>query len=153
MRESFAYWGAGGVDAYLANNTGTPFDYDDVVETGDVNDFASRITATVAWNATGTNEENLEKIITQKWIAAYTNSIEAWVDHRRTGYPKLPYNYKNDSNSDFGIVPADEFMKRMVFPVGEKNSNASGYASGVSALGGADEINTRLWWDTPGGNF
>ena len=86
--------------------------------------------------STGTNEENLEKIITQKWIAAYTNSIEAWVDHRRTGYPKLPYNYKNDSNSDFGIVPADEFMKRMVFPVGEKNNNASGYASGVSALGG-----------------
>ena len=153
VRESFAYWGAGGVDAYLANNTGTPLDYDDVVETGDVNDFASRITATVAWNPTGTNEENLEKIITQKWIAAYTNSIEAWVDHRRTGYPKLPYNYKNDSNSDFGIVPADEFMKRMVFPVGEKNNNASGYASGVSALGGPDEINTRLWWDKPGGNF
>ena len=44
-------------------------------------------------------------------------------------------------------------MKRMVFPVGEKNNNASGYASGVSALGGPDEINTRLWWDKAGGNF
>jgi hypothetical protein len=153
VKQSFAFWGAGGVDAYLANNTGTPFDYDDVVESGDVNDFVSRITATVAWDEAGTNEEKLEKIITQKWIAAYTNSIEAWVDHRRTGYPKLPYLYKNDSNSDFGVIAADDFMKRMVFPVPERTSNPSGYASGVSALGGPDEIGTRLWWDTGGANF
>ncbi len=153
VKQSFQFWGAGGVDAYLANNTSTPFDYDDVVETGDVNDFTSRITATVAWNEAGSNEEKLEKIITQKWIAAYTNSIEAWVDHRRTGYPKLPYNYQNDSNSDFGVIADDDFMKRMVFPVGEKTSNPSGYSSGVSALGGPDEIGTRLWWDTGGSNF
>lgn len=154
VKQSFAFWGAGGVDAYLANNTGTPFDYDDVVESGDVNDFVSRITATVAWDEAGTNEEKLEKIITQKWIAAYTNSIEAWVDHRRTGYPKLPYNYLNYSNSDFGIIADDDFMKRMVFPVAEKTNNPSGYASGVSALGsGGDLISTRLWWDTGGANF
>jgi hypothetical protein len=153
VNQSFAFWGAGSPAGYLANNTGTPLDYDDVVETGDVNDFVSRITATVAWDEAGTNEEKLEKIITQKWIAAYTNSIEAWVDHRRTGYPKLPYLYKNDSNSDFGVIAADDFMKRMVFPVGERTSNASGYASGVSALGGPDEIGTRLWWDTGGPNF
>ncbi|MDC3238870.1 SusD/RagB family nutrient-binding outer membrane lipoprotein [Flavobacteriaceae bacterium] len=153
VKQSFAYWGAGGVDAYLANNTDTPFDYDDVVETGDVNDFVSRITATVAWNEAGTNEEKLEKIITQKWIAAYTNSIEAWVDHRRTGYPKLPYNYKNDSNSDFGVIAADDFMKRMVFPVPEKTNNPSGYSDAVSKLGGADEIGTRLYWDTGASNF
>ena len=153
VKQSFAYWGAGGVDAYLANSTGTPLDYDDVVETGDVNDFTSRITSTVAWNAAGSNEDKLEKIITQKWIAAYTNSIEAWVDHRRTGYPKLPYNYKNDSNSDFGIIAADDFMKRMVFPIPEKTNNPSGYADAVSKLGGADEIGTRLYWDTGASNF
>ena len=153
VAESFAYWGAGGVDAYLANNTGTPLDYDDVVETGDVNDFVSRITATVAWNEAGTNEEKLEKIITQKWIAGYTNSIEPWVDHRRTGYPKLPYNYKNDSNSTLGIIADDDFMKRLPFPAKEQTNNASGYASGVSALDGEDKISTRLWWDTGGSNF
>jgi len=37
--------------------------------------------------------------------------------------------------------------------VGERSSNPSGYASGVSALGGPDEIGTRLWWDTGGANF
>jgi hypothetical protein len=153
VRESFGYWGAGGVDAYLANNTGTPLDYDDVVEEGAINDFTSRITATVAWDEAGTNEEKLEKIMTQKWIAGYTNAIEPWADFRRTGYPKLPYNYQNDSNSDFGVIADDDFIKRMVFPVGERTSNASGYASGVSALGGPDEIGTRLWWDTGGSNF
>jgi len=153
VKQSFAFWGAGGVDAYLANNSGTPFDYDDIVETGAVNDFTSRITATVAWNEAGTNEEKLEKIITQKWIAGFTNSVEPWADHRRTGYPKLPYNYKNDSSATFGIIAADDFMKRLPFPSKEQTNNASGYASGVSALGGEDKISTRLWWDTGGSNF
>ena len=31
-----------------------------------------------------------EKDYDSKWIAAVHNSIEIWVDHRRTGYPKLP---------------------------------------------------------------
>ena len=140
-------------EAKVTINSGTPFDYDDVVEKGAVNDFVSRISATVAWNEAGSNEEKLEKIITQKWIAAYTNSIEAWVDHRRTGYPKLPYNYQNDSNSDFGVIADDDFMKRMVFPVGERTSNAKGYTDAVSKLGGPDEIGTRLYWDTGGSNF
>ena len=34
-------------------------------------------------------EENLERIITQKWIALFPNGIESWSEHRRTGYPKL----------------------------------------------------------------
>jgi hypothetical protein len=153
ITESFQYWGVGGVDTYLANNTGIPLDYDDVVEVGNVNDFVSRITATVAWDENGSNEEKLEKTITQKWIAAFTNSVEAWVDHRRTGYPKLPYNYKNDSSSEFGIIGDDEFLKRMVFPLNEVDSNPSGYQSGVNALDGPDEISTRLWWDTGGSNF
>lgn len=31
----------------------------------------------------------LEQIITQKWIASWTASEEAWFDYRRTGYPDL----------------------------------------------------------------
>lgn len=153
VKASFAFWGAGGVDAYLANNTGVPLDYDDIVETGAVNDFTTRITATVAWDETATNEEKLEKIITQKWIAGFTNSVEPWADFRRTGYPKLPYNYKNDSNATLGIIAADDFMKRLPFPSKEQTNNASGYASGVSALGGEDKISTSLYFDTGGPNF
>jgi len=38
----------------------------------------------------GSQEENLEKIITQKYISLFGNGIEQWNDWRRTGYPVLP---------------------------------------------------------------
>ena len=150
---SFEYWGVSGADAYLADNSKTPLDYDDTTVEGPINDFTSRITATVAWDEAGSNEEKLEKIMTQKWIAAYGNTIEAWVDHRRTGYPKLPYNYQNSSKADTGIIPADGFIKRMLFNQNERTNNPSGYAGAVQALGGEDLVSTRLYWDIEGPNF
>jgi len=38
----------------------------------------------------GSQEENLEKIITQKYISLFGNGLEQWNDWRRTGYPVLP---------------------------------------------------------------
>lgn len=153
VNASFEDWGAGGAAAYLANDTGLPIDYDDPKATGAVNDFVNRITSTVAWDAAGTNEEKLEKIITQKWIDGYTNSIEAWVDHRRTDYPKLPFNYKNDSSADWGIIPPDDFLRRQVFVTSQRENNSASVAEATGFLGGADEIGTRLWWDVEGPNF
>jgi len=153
VKLSFEDWGAGGVGTYLANNTGTPIDYDDPKAEGEVNDFVSRITNTVAWDDTASKESKLEKIITQKWIDSYTNSIEAWVDHRRTGYPKLPYNYKNDSNADWGVIAPDDFLKRLIFVNSERENNSASIQEATGFLGGPDEIGTRLWWDTGGPNF
>ncbi|PKA99993.1 SusD/RagB-like outer membrane lipoprotein [Flavobacteriaceae bacterium MAR_2009_75] len=153
VKASFELWGAGGADAYLADNTSQPIDYDDPVYEGAINDFTNRITNTIAWDEAADNETKLEKIITQKWIAAYTNEMEAWVDFRRTGYPKLPLVYFNASNADWGIVPGDEWIKRMPFPNSERENNPASVADGVSKLGGPDEINTRLWWDTGAPNF
>ena len=150
---SFEDWGAGGAAGYIADNASLPIDYDDPKAAGAVNDFINRITSTVAWNEAGTNEEKLEKIITQKWIDGYTNSIEAWVDHRRTDYPKLPFNYQNDSNADWGVIPADGFLRRQVFVQSQRENNAASVAEATGFLGGPDEIGTRLWWDTGGPNF
>jgi hypothetical protein len=154
VRESFAEWGAGGVDAYLQQDDSlTPWDYNDPKAAGDINDFVSRIEIGVKWNEADDKELKLEKIMTQKWIAAVHNTIEIWVDHRRTGYPKLPYNYKNDSNSDWGVIPPNDFLRRMPFVNGERNNNPQGVADATAKLGGPDEIGTRLWWDTGGPNF
>jgi len=38
----------------------------------------------------GSQQQNLEKIITQKYISLYGNGLEQWNDWRRTGYPVLP---------------------------------------------------------------
>ena len=37
----------------------------------------------------GSEEENLEKIMTQKYISLYGNGVEQWNDYRRTGFPVL----------------------------------------------------------------
>ena len=148
---SFADWGAGGVDTYLADNTSKPLNYIDPADPR--NNFTTRSTITVAWNEGDSNELKLEKIITQKYLNTFTNTLEAWVDFRRTGYPKIPHVAKNDSSPDWGVVPADEWIKRMPFVNGERTGNAAAVADATSKLGGPDGINTRLWWDVVGPNF
>ncbi|MEI7516765.1 MAG: SusD/RagB family nutrient-binding outer membrane lipoprotein [Betaproteobacteria bacterium] len=146
VRLSFANWGAGGVDAYLADATSKPIDYVDPKDAR--NNFTASSTITVAWNAGDSNELKLEKIITQKWINNFTNALESWTDFRRTGYPKIPHVAKNDSSPDWGVIPADQWIKRMPFTNGERTGNAAAVADAASKLGGADLISTRLWWDT-----
>lgn len=153
VRASFAEWGAAGVDDYLADATSTPIDYIDPVYGDGVNDFVSRSTVTVAWDEAATNEEKLEKIITQKWIAGFTNPNEPWADFRRTGYPKLPLVYQNDSNPDWGVIPDDEWIKRMPFVNSERDGNTQGVAGAVATMKGEDLISTRLWFDTGNSNF
>ncbi len=151
VKLSFQNWGAGGVDAYLADDTSTPMNYVDPKDPR--NSYTTRSTITVKWNDADSKELKLEKIITQKWIDAFTNANEVWCDHRRTGYPKLHFVPKNDSNADWGVIPADGFPYRFPFVTAERNSNAAGVADATTKLGGADLISTPLWWDVEGPNF
>ncbi|MFT5884774.1 MAG: hypothetical protein ACI9IP_001231 [Arcticibacterium sp.] len=153
VRASFQLWGAGGVDAYLADNESLPIDYVDPKAPVGVNAFKNEITNTVAWDEAASKERKLEKIITQKWIACFTNEMESWMDHRRTGYPKLPPIYQNSSNADWGSIPKGEILRRMPFVNAERNGNPEGVADATAKLKGPDEIGTRLWWDTGGSNF
>ena len=151
IKLSFADWGAGGVDSYITNSSNKPLNYIDPADAR--NNFTALSTITVAWNDGDSNELKLEKIITQKYLNTFTNTLEAWVDFRRTGYPKIPHVAKNDSSPDWGVVPADQWIKRMPFVNGERTGNAAAVADAASKLGGADNIATRLWWDTGGPNF
>ena len=47
------------------------------------------ITTTPDFDDAANQEEQLEKIITQKWIACWPEGMEAWTEQRRTGHPKL----------------------------------------------------------------
>ncbi|AHF16234.1 SusD/RagB family nutrient-binding outer membrane lipoprotein [Niabella soli] len=153
VRLSFADWGASGVDAYLADATSKPVNYVDPIDPR--NSFTTASTITVAWNAADNNELKLEKILTQKYLAAFTQTLEAWVDFRRTGYPKIPHVAKNDSGPDWGVIPADQWIKRMPFVNAERTGNTAAVTDAVTKMGtGAkDDIATRLWWDTGGPNF
>jgi Susd and RagB outer membrane lipoprotein len=156
IRLSFADWGGANVDTYIADATSKPIDYidptkyvDKVVKP-DINNFTASSTITVAWNEGDSNELKLEKIMTQKWLNNFTNSLESWVDFRRTGYPKIPHVAKNDSSPDWGVIPADQWIKRMPFVNAERTGNTTAVADAVAKMGpGAkDDIATRLWWDT-----
>ncbi|MBW7890621.1 MAG: SusD/RagB family nutrient-binding outer membrane lipoprotein [Chitinophagaceae bacterium] len=148
VKLSFQDWGASGADAYLANSTGKPLNYVDPADAR--NSFTQPSTVTVAWNDADNNELKLEKILTQKYLNTFTNTLEAWVDFRRTGYPKIPHVAKNDSSPDWGVIPPDQWIKRMPFVNAERTGNTDAVADAVSKMGpGAkDDIATRLWWDT-----
>ena len=145
---SFQQHGASGAAAYIADNTSTPADYVDPVNAS--NSIAAMSTITIAWDAAATNEEKLEKIITQKWIAMFPEGQEAWSEYRRTGYPKI---FPVVSNQSGGVVDTDIQIRRIPFVDSEKSTNATGVTGAVSLLGGADNAGTRLWWDTGAPNF
>ena len=95
----------------------------------------------------GTDEQKLEKIMIQKWIAMYPNGQEAWTEWRRTGYPKLN---PIDGQSADPSVTKDRGIRRMVYPQSFRQSSedAANYAEAVSLLKDAEDTPTsRLWWD------
>ena len=145
---SFEQHGAAGSGAYMADNTSTPADYVDPVNAS--NNVTALSSITVSWNAGGTNEENLERIITQKWIAMFPEGQEAWSEFRRTGYPKI---FPVVSNQSGGVVDTDIQIRRIPFVDSELSTNPNGVVGAVTQLGGADNAGTRLWWDTGGSNF
>ena len=126
----------------------TPADWADPV----VSEFDAVAASTVSpcWDDAKTDEERLEKIITQKWIAGFPEGKNAWAEYRRTGYPKLFPVLKNDSQ---GEVSTSEGVRRLPFTLSEQMNNLEGYMNAVDMLGGEDNASTRIFWDVDGSNF
>ena len=140
---SFEQWGAGSADAYLADATSVPQPYVDPLGiysySGTVPDV------TILYDETADFEANLERIITQKWIANFPLGNEAWADFRRTGYPRLmpvPVN-KNTTQ-----VPAGTFPRRLTYPQEEYRENGSNVSAVLGDLSPASDLmSSRVWWD------
>ncbi|MBK0368934.1 RagB/SusD family nutrient uptake outer membrane protein [Flavobacterium agrisoli] len=143
---SFEQNGVSGAAAYSADNTKKALDYVDPLFPANNTPAVSKVT--VAWGTT--NEENLEKIITQKWIATYPDGQEAWSEFRRTGYPKL---FRIANNKSGGVISTELGVRRLPFAQTEVANNPKGVESGVAVLGGPDNGATRLWWDVNKANF
>lgn len=131
--------------AYAADNTAKPEAYTDPVSS---NSASAPSTVTVKWAAgtdAATDELNLEKIITQKWIAMFPLGLEAWAEYRRTGYPRLFPAVENKSG---GSVDSKLGARRLNYPADEYQENRSNVEKAVSEyLSGPDNMGTRLWWD------
>jgi hypothetical protein len=137
---------------YIADNESMAADYVDPFNA--INNISGANNVTIQWTDAVSNEEKLQKIITQKWIAMFPEGQEAWSEFRRTGYPKLfPVANNFSSSNNGGVIPAGEFIKRLTFTQDERNSNKEAVEKAVTLLNGEDKINTRVWWDVAKGNF
>ncbi|MGJ5641708.1 RagB/SusD family nutrient uptake outer membrane protein [Formosa sp. S-31] len=148
VRASFAQFGAGGVEAYLADSTSSPNDFVDALNPA--NNFVYPSNVTIAFNDAGSKEEQLEQIITQKWIAMFPDGQEAWSEFRRTGYPRVFPVVVNNSG---GEIDTETQIRRINFVDVEKNTNGANVDTAIGMLKGPDNGGTRLWWDTGASNF
>lgn len=139
----------GSLNAY--KNLEQPVNYISRDPMGDGPDWPSVTTIGVKWNEGDDQETKLEKIITQKYIALFPLSTEAWAELRRTGYPKL-FPVLNTDDGD-GSIEQGDMIRRIPWVPTDPIAVSMVEASGIPALGGPDEQATRLWWDVEGPNF
>lgn len=137
------------VDEYMQRET--PVDYVSIDPIGDGEPWPSVTTIGVKWNEAESKETKLEKIITQKYIALFPLSTEAWTEMRRTGYPKM-FAVLNTDDGDGSIQPG-EMIRRIPWVPSDPQVKALIDSTGIPALGGADLQATRLWWDVDVDNF
>ncbi len=126
----------------------------------------------VKYDKSASQEKQLEQIITQKYIANYPLSLEAWCDFRRTGYPVMLPIVDGDSGDGSmppagwkpkeGVIAPDRYTHRIPFvktgsvALNDINTTAKPalQAEDTSMFGGADLQATHIWWDVAGkGNF
>ena len=81
----------------------------------------------------------LPQIITQKWIALFTQGFEAWSEWRRTGYPNL-------TPAANAVTSPVQIPRRVIYPQSEQSFNNSNLQAAITAQGG-DNLEKRLWID------
>ena len=105
---------------------------------------------TVSFNHTsGTHNTQLEKIITQKYIANFPdNGWEAFNDYRRLAMPALIPFVSPDPAAvvEVGSTTWKGSIRRLIYPATEQIVNAANYKEVVARIG-SDKTTTRIWWD------
>lgn len=143
---SFKDWGSTMRTDYLTNEIYLPAEYIDQVASNHIRKGDSKLSViTIPWKEKDGFEKNLERIITQKWIAMFPDGQEAWTEFRRTHYPKVFPVMVNNSG---GTINTATQVRRITFPQSEYDNNEMEVTKAVSLLdGGLDTGGTKLWWD------
>jgi hypothetical protein len=135
---------SGEAETYYLNGIEASFDYyESRLEVGGYEEIAAVIQPDAAYYTqpsvaySGTTEEKLAKIGTQKWIALFNSGMEGWFDWRRTGYPAV-------TPGPGAVIPT--VPVRFQYPSSVQALNLESYQAAV-ARQGEDMITTRVWWD------
>lgn len=146
------------LDDYMNVTKAKAYTYVD--PTGNTDDMPSVTKIPVKWDNALSNEEKLEMIITQKYIASFPYSYESLVDLRRTGYPRL-FPVLNPEDGDGSLTMGDNadycsgknIIRRIPWFSDDPQTKEDLDNTGLPALGGPDQQGTRLWWDVNEPNF
>jgi Starch-binding associating with outer membrane len=90
-----------------------------------------------------------DAIGSQKWIAMYTQGIQAWLERLRLDFED-PY-----TGEDIFVAPAAGSRDpnvtlvpfRMTYPVTEASLNGANYQEAVKSIGGTNSKGVKAWWD------
>ena len=100
-------------------------------------DDAAYVAANSDLQSLATQDEQLEQIMTQKYIALYSHGLESWTDFRRTGYPAItPVPGGNNAFNLNGEVP-----RRLPYPQTEIDLNADNVPIN------SPDFQNPFWWD------
>lgn len=138
IKLSFEQWGVGGAEGYLSDSQSVPAEYVNYILSTE--SCAAPSTITIAWANDG---KELQRIITQKYIAGFPQGHEAWCDYRRTGYPDFQPVCSGKVASAYANM---KVANRMKFSVAESRNNAANLAEAITFLNGSDDYSTKLWW-------
>jgi Starch-binding associating with outer membrane len=100
-----------------------------------------------SYPTSGTFEQKLEAIITQKWAASFPgNGFEAFFEKNRTGYPTTSLVAQSNTGYISGQIAYSVtgttgglFPRRFAYPLSERNANPNAPA--------LVPITTPVWWD------
>lgn len=91
-----------------------------------------------------TNEQKLEAIITQKYIALnLITADEGWNEYRRTGYPRsnpAGNGFTNIASNKSNSTRPDKLPTRVLYPSSEQSYNASNYKP-------INQFSDLVFWD------
>jgi hypothetical protein len=107
------------------------------------------------FNSTGTLDQKIEQIATQKWVSLLGDDYEVYSDWRRVKYPVFNYaNWKSTSGtlvSYPGNVTAGKMWRRFSLPLDERNVNTANYNEAIKRQNFSEEtvdlLQGRMWWD------
>ena len=143
VRLSFDEFKVEGADAYLSDNTSIPAEYVDNLQPAagsTSNNHEAMSDITIKWADDG---RELERILTQKWIALFLDPLNGWSDFRRTGYPAIFQSARSDDSS----CDVTRGQRRLRFPQSEYQNNPDNVNAAVSMLSNGQDTNgTDLWW-------
>ncbi len=93
------------------------------------------------------SEKQYEQIMTQKWLALFPISFEAFAEYRRTRLPKI-YAKKHSALAEIDPTKG-QIVTRLLYNDDEKSAQPEEVDKAIKLLynGNEDAYNIPLWWD------